>query len=115
MKNFSLKNLYLIRIISNKLKAGDRVKSIDLSKIAGLPIMGCPMTKFVSDSICQKYIPTGLANLSKVIASEAKQSPGFAKRLLRRCAPRNDRLSEYIFDIDYTSGAGLSGRTALYH
>ena len=47
MKNFSSKNLYLIRIIANKLKSGDPVKPIDLSKIAGLPIMGCLLTKFV--------------------------------------------------------------------
>jgi hypothetical protein len=33
---------------------------------------------------CQKYFPIGLANLSTVIASEAKQSLGFSKRLLRR-------------------------------
>ena len=47
MKNFSSKNLYLIRIIVNKLRASVHVKPIDLSKIAGLAIMGCPMTKFV--------------------------------------------------------------------
>jgi hypothetical protein len=32
----------------------------------------------------KKYIPLDLANLSKVIASEAKQSLRFSKRLLRR-------------------------------
>jgi hypothetical protein len=50
---------------------------------------------------CQKYVPLDLANLSKVIASEAKQSLRFSKRLLRRKAPRNDRLSEQIFDSRY--------------
>ena len=33
---------------------------------------------------CQKYVPIELVNLSKVIASEAKQSLRFCKRLLRR-------------------------------
>ncbi|MGD8393356.1 MAG: hypothetical protein PVH74_17615, partial [Desulfobacterales bacterium] len=47
---------------------------------------------------CQKYVPIELVNLSKVIASEAKQSLRFCKRLLRRKAPRNDSLSEHIFD-----------------
>jgi len=32
---------------------------------------------------------------------EAKQSLRFFKRLLRRWAPRNDRLSEQIFDYRY--------------
>jgi hypothetical protein len=50
---------------------------------------------------CQKYVPIELVNLSKVIASEAKQSPRFCKRLLRRKAPRNDSLSEHIFDSYY--------------
>ena len=52
-------------------------------------------------SNCQKYVPIDLANLSKVIASEAKQSLRFSKRLLRREAPRNDRLLEQIFDNRY--------------
>jgi hypothetical protein len=49
----------------------------------------------------QKYVPIEFVNLSKVIASEAKQSLRFCKRLLRRKAPRNDSLSEYIFDSYY--------------
>jgi hypothetical protein len=51
---------------------------------------------------CQKYVPLDSANLSKVIASEAKQSLRLSKRLLRRKAPRNDRLSEQIFDGRYS-------------
>ena len=66
---------------------------------------------------CQKYVPIELVNLSKVIASEAKQSdakhrpeqsrriPRYTRddpltqiRLLRRKVPRNDSLSEHIFD-----------------
>jgi hypothetical protein len=45
----------------------------------------------------QKYVPIDLANLSKVIANEAKQFIRFCKRLLRRQAPRKDRLLEQIF------------------
>ena len=48
-------------------------------------------------SSSQKYVPIDLANLSTVIASKAKQSHRFWKRLLRRSAPRNDRLSERSF------------------
>jgi hypothetical protein len=51
---------------------------------------------------CQKCVPIDLANLSKVIASEAKQSLRVSKRLLRRLAPRNDRLSERRFDNRYS-------------
>jgi hypothetical protein len=40
-------------------------------------------------------------NLSKVIASEAKQSLSVSKRLLRRQAPRNDSLSVHIFANRY--------------
>jgi hypothetical protein len=47
---------------------------------------------------CYKYVPVDLANYSKVIASEAKQSLKLPKRLLRRYAHRNDSLSEHIFD-----------------
>jgi len=50
---------------------------------------------------CQKYVPIDLANLSKVIANEAMQSLRISKRLLPRMAPRNDGLSEYIFDNHY--------------
>jgi hypothetical protein len=50
---------------------------------------------------CQKYVPMDLAHYSKVIASEAKQSLRLSKRLLRRFAPRNDSLSEHIFDNRY--------------
>ena len=35
-------------------------------------------------SDCQKYVPIELVNLSKVIASEAKQSLRLTKGLLRR-------------------------------
>jgi hypothetical protein len=42
-----------------------------------------------------------LACLSSVIAREAKQSLRLSKELLRRKAPRNDRLSEQIFDNRY--------------
>jgi hypothetical protein len=76
---------------------------------------------------CQKYVPIDLTNPSKVlasksnqhviasrakqhvIASKAKQSnakhhdPLRRIRLLRRKAPRNDRLSEYISDNRYIS------------
>jgi hypothetical protein len=51
---------------------------------------------------CQKYVPIELADLSKVIASEAKQSLRASKRLLRRLAPRNDSLSEQFFDNRYS-------------
>ena len=70
---------------------------------------------------CQKCVPIDLANLSKVIASEAKQSaakqrpeqgrgiprltrddPLLRIRLLRRLAPRNDRLSELRFGNRYS-------------
>jgi hypothetical protein len=66
---------------------------------------------------CQKYGPIDLMKLSSVIASEAKQSdakhrtkpgrgiprltrddPLSRIRLLRRIAPRNDKLSEQSFD-----------------
>jgi len=39
---------------------------------------------WINYSNCQKYVPIDLANLLKVIASEAKQSLRFSKRLLRR-------------------------------
>jgi uncharacterized protein (DUF2267 family) len=52
---------------------------------------------------CQKYVPIESANFSKVIASEAKQSLRASKRLLRRLTPRNDSLSEQIFDNRYNS------------
>jgi hypothetical protein len=60
-------------------------------------------------SNCQNYVPIDLANLSKVIASEAKQSIKVSKRLLRRKAPtrlsssqaRNGGLSIRIFDNRY--------------
>ena len=35
------------------------------------------------------------------MASEAKQSPRFSKRLLHRCAPRNDSFSEHVFENPY--------------
>jgi hypothetical protein len=44
----------------------------------------------------QKHVPIDLTCLSSVIASEAKQSLRLSKGLLRRQAPRNDRLSEQI-------------------
>jgi hypothetical protein len=53
---------------------------------------------------CQKYVPIDLQNLSRVIASGAKQSRRLSKRLLRRHAPRNDRFSEQIFNNRYRSG-----------
>jgi hypothetical protein len=50
---------------------------------------------------CRKYVAIDLANLLKVIASGAKQSRMFSKRLLRRQAPRNDCVSEQVFDNRY--------------
>jgi hypothetical protein len=46
----------------------------------------------------QKYVPIDLVSLLRVIASEAKQSLKFFKRLLRRQAPRNDKFLEQNFD-----------------
>jgi hypothetical protein len=60
--------------------------------------------------ICQKYVPIDLANPAKVIASEAKQSLRFSKRLLRRQAPRNHRLWEQILDTRYKGHAMYSNR-----
>ena len=68
------------------------------------------MIALLNYSGCQKYIPIDIANPSKVIASEAKQSPRFCKRLLRRKAPRNDSLSEHIFDSYYKYKPQRSGR-----
>ncbi len=44
-----------------------------------------------------------MANLASVIASEAKQSLKLSIGLLCRQAPRNDRLSELIFENHYSS------------
>jgi len=48
MINYSSKNLYIIGIIVNKIIVRQYLKRIDRSKIAGLAIMGGPLTKFVS-------------------------------------------------------------------
>ena len=60
--------------------------------------------------ICQKYVPIDIAIPAKVIASEAKQSLRFSKRLLRRQAPRNHRLWEQFFDTRYKGHAMYSNR-----
>ena len=60
--------------------------------------------RFFVYSNCQKYVLIVLVNLPKVIASEEKQSPRFYKGLLRRQAPRNDRLSQRFFDNRYNAG-----------
>ena len=60
-------------------------------------------TDYADYTNCHKYVPIDLATLSKVIASEAKQSLRVCKRLLRRKAPRNDGFSEYIFENRYNS------------
>jgi hypothetical protein len=66
------------------------------------------MIALLNYSGCQKYNPIDIANPSTVIASEAKQSLRVCKRLLRRKAPRNDGLSEYIFDNSYKCLAKLN-------
>jgi hypothetical protein len=63
---------------------------------------------------CQKYAPVDLANLSKVIASEAKQSLRFSKRLLRRYTPRNDSVAEHIFDNCCKTAFSRLGRDLKY-
>jgi len=50
MLNYSSKNLYIIGIIAYNIIVHQCLERIDLSKIAGLAIMGDPLTKFVSQS-----------------------------------------------------------------
>ena len=59
---------------------------------------GFPNIQILRYSGCQKNIPIDFANPQKIIAGNAKQSLRVLNRLLRRKAPRNDGLSEYISD-----------------
>jgi len=58
MINYSSKNLYIIGIIVNKIIVHQCLKRIDLSKIAGLAIMGGRLTKFVSQSRYRSFFRT---------------------------------------------------------
>jgi hypothetical protein len=59
--------------------------------------------------IVKKYVPIDLANFSKVIASEAKQSPRVSRRLLRRQAPT--RLSRSTLSLSAVSPSVVSSRS----